>query len=589
MIVPMKKIAVILQDKDAEDSLRILRKLGILHIEHQEAPKSKDIALLKDDVSILNEALGVLSEGARQDVKEKKETSDWRALAKHLVDCRNRIRQLEQFAVTLKNRIAEWQLWGDFSPSEIQSLVKKGIFLRFYRIPAKEIKNLPPSLSIKKIFSSGDIVGCVVISQENIDIPYKEILPPKMGLGDMQKRLSEDLQIIQSLKKEISDSLCFKEQLIKAKDALFKEIEFNEALSGMAREGELSYIVGYIPYDKAALLEVQASKNKWGLLIEEPSERDAVPTLVRNPRWVSVIRPVFRIIEVIPGYRELDISLWFLVFFSVFFGMLIGDAGYGLVYFLLTLLFHRKLSSKLENKSVFYLFYVLSLCAILWGVLTGTYFGQEWFGSSLKPLIPSLRDDKNIQSLCFFIGATHLTIAHLWRGMVKLPSLTALVDLGWVSILWGAFFLARLLILGEVLPVFAKWLFVIGGGLVLFFTKPEKNILRSLGAGLGNLLLNLVNNFTDIVSYIRLFAVGLATVAVADSFNKMALGIGYNNLIGGLLTSLILLVGHLLNIVLGPMSILVHGVRLNVLEFCNHLDIKWSGFSYRPLNEETLT
>ena len=125
--------------------------------------------------------------------------------------------------------------------------------------------------------------------------------------------------------------------------------------------------------------------------------------------------------------------------------------------------------------------------------------------------------------------------------------------------------------------------------LVLFFTNPRKNIIKGIGQGLGNLLLNLINNFTDIVSYIRLFAVGLATVAVADSFNKMAMEVGFGSLAAGLLTAFILLLGHSLNILLGPMSILVHGVRLNVLEFCNHLDIKWSGFSYRPLKEEGIS
>ena len=125
-----------------------------------------------------------------------------------------------------------------------------------------------------------------------------------------------------------------------------------------------------------------------------------------------------------------------------------------------------------------------------------------------------------------------------------------------------------------------------GGALVLLFSNPQKNIIKGIGLGLGNLLLNLVNNFTDIVSYVRLFAVGLATVAVADSFNRMAIELGFNSVFSGALSALILVVGHTLNILLGPMSVLVHGVRLNVLEFCNHLDIRWSGFSYRPLRDE---
>jgi len=157
-----------------------------------------------------------------------------------------------------------------------------------------------------------------------------------------------------------------------------------------------------------------------------------------------------------------------------------------------------------------------------------------------------------------------------------------LSEIGWTAILWGAFFLAKTLILGDNFPGFAKWLFIAGAGCVVIFANPSKNILKGIGQGVGDLLLNLVNSFTDVVSYIRLFAVGLATVAIADAFNKMAMGIGFNSVLTALATSLILLVGHALNILLGPLAVLVHGVRLNVLEFCSHVDIKWSGFLYRP-------
>jgi V/A-type H+-transporting ATPase subunit I len=269
--------------------------------------------------------------------------------------------------------------------------------------------------------------------------------------------------------------------------------------------------------------------------------------------------------------------------------MLIGDAAYGLIYFILTWLAQRKLGRKLRDKRFFVLFYILSSCAIIWGILSGTFFGQEWLPAFVKPLIPALRNNKNVIALCFLIGALHLSIAHLWRAVIRLPSRVALSEFGWVSILWGAFFLAKTLVLGDAFPEFGRWFLIAGTILVVFFTSPAKNLLKGIGLGLGRLLLNLMSSFADLVSYIRLFAIGLATVAIADAFNKMALGVGYNGILSGLLTSLILLVGHALNIILGPMSLLVHGVRLNILEFCNHADIKWSGFAYKPLREDEQT
>ncbi len=142
--------------------------------------------------------------------------------------------------------------------------------------------------------------------------------------------------------------------------------------------------------------------------------------------------------------------------------------------------------------------------------------------------------------------------------------------------------------LGYMFPVSGKWLLIFGAALVLFFTNPRRNVVKGIGAGLGNLLLNLVNSFTDVVSYVRLFAVGLATVAIADGFNRMAMEIGFNNIFAALGMALILLVGLLINVILAPLSVLVHGVRLNVLEFCNHADIKWSGFAYKPLRKQRI-
>lgn len=580
MIVPMKKITVFVQSKDAACSIAKLRSLGALHIEHQQTPLSQDLSELRDDIALIDQALGVLSETGASG-----ELTDWKFTARHIVDLRKRVEQLEEYSRTLKSRISQWRAWGDFDPAVIKKLSEKNIYAKLYQIPAKEIDKLDPDLIVKKISTTRGIANCLVISQEKFEIPYKEVSLPKIGLKEMQDRLAEDIKVTEVIKKDILKHRCFYNILLKVKKLKESELEFHQALSGMGQSGRISYLSGYAPFDALDKLEVVSKEQSWGIVVSDPSDEDKVPTLIRNPAWVSIISPIFKVIEVVPGYRELDISLWFLVFFSIFFGMLIGDAAYGLIFLLFTFLAQMKWGRKLKEKSIFILFYILSSSAILWGVFSGTFFGQEWLPSAIHPLIPALRDHKNIQALCFLLGAAHLSIAHLWRGVIKYPSLKALSEVGWILILWAAFFLAKLLILGDNFPEFMKWFLIAGAGLVVLFTNPGKNIFKSLGQGFGNLLLNLVNNFTDLVSYIRLFAVGLATVAVADSFNKMALDVGFNSIATGVLTAFILLLGHTLNILLGPMSILVHGVRLNVLEFCNHLDIKWSGFAYKPLKE----
>ena len=192
-----------------------------------------------------------------------------------------------------------------------------------------------------------------------------------------------------------------------------------------------------------------------------------------------------------------------------------------------------------------------------------------------------------MQRLCFFIGALHLTIAHAWRGLLKFPHPGFLADAGWIGVLWVSFFLAATLILGQPFPAWGTPLAVCGIILVLFFSDPRKNVLKGLGAGFVSVTfgLSFMSAFTDVVSYVRLFAVGLAGVAISDTTNAMAAGLG-TGLIGLTAGSAIRIFGHALNIVLGPIAILVHGVRLNVLEFgLNHTSITWSGAPYKPLQE----
>jgi len=584
----MKKVTILTQEKDAGQAIRRLRSIGVVHIEHQKAPAGKDIATIKEDIASLEKVIGILSAPEVQGtsgIKCAVGLRDWRFAAGHILDTCARRDHLEEYGRSLATSIAEWTPWGDFDPKAIQALGARDIFISLYQIPVGELEKLPREVIIKKLAVSQGVARCVVVSREKIVTLFKEIPLPKAGLNEMKEKFFENEGILNALRDTIRKYTCYLERFTQIRAAFDKELEFHEALQGMGGAQGITYIIGYIPADASAKLVESARAEQWGITVTEPSPEDAVPTLVRNPRWMSIINPVFKLLEIVPGYSELDISFWFLIFFSIFFGMLIGDAGDGAIFLILTAFAHFKLRKKVRDKAPFYLFYILSACAIIWGLLTGTIFGQAWLPQSVKPLLPALRNDRMVQELCFLIGAVHLSIAHLWRAALKAPSITALADIGWMSIIWGGFFLARLLILGERFPASAKWLFITGALLVAFFTAPRKNILKGFGAGMGALALNLVNSFTDVVSYIRLFAVGLAAVAIADAFNKMAIDVGFGNIFAGLTAAFILLIGHTLNIILGPMSVLVHGVRLNVLEFCGHLSISWSGFSYKPFKE----
>jgi V/A-type H+-transporting ATPase subunit I len=298
-----------------------------------------------------------------------------------------------------------------------------------------------------------------------------------------------------------------------------------------------------------------------------------------------------------PGYHEYDISIWFLLFFSLFFAILIGDAGYGLIFLASTFLVRRKF--KKAPFEPFVLMYVLSGATIIWGALSGTYFGSEAIAqlpilkAIVNPNISSFdlsssgfNDNQTFMiSLCFLIGAIHLTIAHLLVAIKNLKSLKMISQIGWVGIIWSLYFIAGSLVLGKEFPQVGIYLFIVSLILTLLFSNAENGILKGLGATLGSLPLNIISGFSDVVSYLRLFAVGYASVVVAHSFNQMAIGSGINSIASGIIAAIILLLGHSLNIILGAMAIIVHGIRLNMLEFSGHLNMEWSGIKYRPFAE----
>jgi V/A-type H+-transporting ATPase subunit I len=586
MIVPMKKIYIVTQAKDAVDVVTRLRGLGIVHIEHVVIPQGQAVTALSDDLALLTSARDILSryempENAAQSIPHD---NDWQHCAKHIVELQKRFDQLQEHSRMLAGKIAQWQKWGDFDPEHIAALAEKGIYVRLYQVPQREFPQVQARGVVRQAYSSGGFTYCVVVSRDKTALPHQEIALPGMGLSAMRVKLQQNAAHEQNIISDLGKQKAFSGFLSNVLEQKRKALIFQQTIAGLGQHAALSYVAGYVPVPQVEALRSEAVRHGWAFLAQDPGDDDAVPTLLRNPRWVQLVKPIFALLGVTPGYRELDVSLLFLVFFSIFFGILIGDAGYGLAYIVITILLQKKFGHKPEMKSTFILLYVLSSCAITWGVLTATFFGQQWLtGLGVKALVPQLNDTNTMQRFCFFLGALHLSIAHSWRTIVKLPSLSALSEVGWIGVLWAAFFMAKTLILADPFPEYGKWLVFGGVGLVIFFTNPQKNILKCVGEGLGTIALSLMNNFTDVVSYVRLFAVGLAGVAIAETTNGMAnMGPGVFSMIAGILIAVF---GHALNIVLGPMSVLVHGVRLNVLEFSGHVGVTWSGAEYDPLKE----
>lgn len=588
MIVPMKKITLMLSAAAPEKALKRLRKLGVIHIEPVQPPESEDLDALENHLSRYDRVLSILESlpagksASRSDAEE--------TVASVLKLQARKSELIGQIGERAQS--ATWfDLFGPVSKKSLDLLAERGITARFYALDRKAFASLPPDLDIFTAREQHGTVYFLHLSRDGSSLDLKPVPMPDREYSDLKKEISALEKELKQVEESIAAVGGMIPTITEKRFDLLKEIEFQETVAGMGDGEGFFFLQGYCPEESLDRLRSAADKEGWAYLFEDPGRPEEVPTLIRKPGWLRMIDPLFDFMGTVPGYAEYDISFWFLLFFSIFFAMLIGDAGYGLVFLGLTI--WGVLKFKNAPRAPFALLATLSGATIIWGAVTGTWFGYEPLGrlpfinALVVDRIDSFASDNGtfLMYLCFVIGVVQLSIAHGLKAFKTIRSLKALSEVGWIGILWSLFFVAGNLVIGKPLPPFLMPLLLVSIGLTLVFSNFQKNILKGIGATLGDLPLSIISSFSDIVSYLRLFAVGYASVTVAASFNNMALGGGISSITAGVAAAFVLFLGHGLNIILGLMAVIVHGVRLNMLEFSGQLDMQWAGKPYTPFSE----
>lgn len=588
MIIKMKSIFVLGLESKKNDILLKLSEVGVVHVKHIKSPEGPSI---EESNSRILKALNSLSL-LRTDSEAVQDHVNTMAVVEKLFQLGEKRRSMNEELIKLHQEAARVSYLGDYSPEDIRYLESRNIKINLYRLNKNQVSEVPSNMVYSIIAESKNSITIAAVFQgKEKDLPFnKEPVPPR-STAQVNKKIEKIKAELNDIDKEIESLAGYRHKI----ENLIKELEIQKAIQkaiyGMGNDGQLAFLKGFCPEPEIENLKKAADENALGLIVKDPDPTEEPPTLLKNPKWVDLVKPVFAIINTLPGYREFDISMWFLLFFSVFFAFLIGDAGYGFIFFGITALSHYVLKRKTAFRTPFYLMYILSICTIMWGAVTGNWLGIEIL-SEKEPLknmiIPSLDvysdiSQTTMMNLCFIIGAIQLTIGHLLVFFRYLNQLKALAQIGWISILWSVFFLARNLVLGYPIPWYFNHLLIGGIVLVILFTNPQRNFLKAMLAGIADLPMNAINTFADNMSYIRLFAVGTATFAVAQSFNNIGLEVGFGSILNGFLSTLILVFGHVLNIILAAMAVVVHGVRLNMLEFSGHVGNTWAGYEYKPL------
>ena len=548
MIVPMKHLDLLCVAGDKENTLKALRELGAVHLDLASA-QGAEVTEEKGLAADAEKAVRLIQ-------KYRKELPEGLSASKPfegplpggVLELADTVDALKSQADQLEREIKKYAPYGDFDPALVQKLIDLGI-------DVASVAELPEKLPAKRLSAM----------ESDLASLRAEIAAKGAQIA------SADEQSILALYPQLADRVAF---------AAAKEL--------ISEQGAIACIAGWVPAPAVESLRQAVSRNGWGVLLRDPVDGELPPTLVEPPKLFRPMQALFAGLGIAPAYTEADVSVPFMCYFSLFFAMLVGDGAYGAIFLAGTLAMRKKLP-----RSWFVLLTVFSSATVLWGVLSNTWFGAPLPFLRHLPTVEWLGDTSyhNMMLLCFTIGVSHLMLARLWNGICRAPDSTCIAEFGWAGVL-----LFMYLVTNSIVGIFSgipTWAYsVFGVSLVAVFgfsVKPSE--LKTRGAELGMLPLNIMSALGDIISYVRLFAVGLASVKVAENFNTMATGLVSSehalwvNVLMSLAMVAILVIGHGLNLAMAGLSILVHAVRLNTLEFSNHKGVSWAGYAFKAFKK----
>ena len=656
MILPMKKLTLLVLDSEKKAALKTLRNFGAVHVE-KEAASSDTLTELQNIYARVQQAEALITESQpKKAEKAKSETltlnrNDLLQAVDEILDLKDQESNTRAAINKLTGDIEAYGSWGDFDPNDIHSFEENSIYLTIGELSEKSYATLPETIKTVRLAGGKKTVRFAIVS-ETVDVPtdlpsdFTPLILPDMRLSAMRTEREQLQKQLPSFKAKIGARTELLAPLKAEAKKLAKEIEFETVRAGMevipleedtadasgtdssvtlAASGNaataavgsgnaangtagpaskepirLARLSGYILAEKQADFAGLAKANGWAFIADDPAEEDAVPTAMRHNRFVQLLTPLTDFLGTVPGYREPDISLWFLLFFGIFFAMIFGDAGYGGILVILSLIGIVKAKAKEQPAPLaMQMFLYLGVLTVIWGTATCNWFGisvdyiPAWLKNLSVPAISNATEESirnaNLMQFCFTLGLIQLTIGHIISIVRNIRSPQILGHVGSIAMLCGMYVVVlSLVVSAERYQINQPVMIAVGGGFALnfIFSNYQTGIGQSIVDSLKNIItmfLGVVNVFADIMSYIRLWAVGLAGSAISATVNQMAGPALGSFLI--FLGVLLLFFGHGLNYIMNVLSVIVHGVRLNTLEFSNHVGLTWAGFKYEPFAE----
>ena len=601
MIVSMKKYAFLVYHKEYDAFLLKLRELGVVHLAEKEGVVTEEIRLQFQKADQLDKIIRFLE--ART---IKAETTLSGPLPEDLLNEVNDIQvsltNLAQQMALVRKETAEVTPWGEFSTHRMHELASKGIKIRLFSCPLRSYE--PTWAEDYPIFeisrSAGVIFFALIDTGEPLpEIDADEVKMPVHSLAQLEEKKSnlekQEIEFNARLDEIAGNSIPLMRDY---KNQLLQDAELGRAVETTVKDADdhLRILEGWAPADSMVTLNSFLDLEGVYYITKSPLPGDKVPVLLKNNKFARKFEALGELYS-LPAYSELDLTPFFAPFYTIFFGFCLGDAGYGILITLAALFAKRKVSVQL--KPIATLVAYLGLSTIAFGLISGTAFGINLYETNL-PVYSQLQqmlkaNNTDINNILFALALLLGGIQILFGMGIKAANETvqfgfkyALGTIGWIVILTGVAIIMGLKQYAgmpmESLKPFLYGILGIGGILVLFLNSPGKSIFLNFGLGLWNSYNMVTGVLGDLLSYIRLFALGISSAILGFVFNSLALSVS-GSVIGVFFMVIILVVGHGINLFMASLGSFVHPMRLTFVEFYKNSGFAGGGKKYSPFRK----
>lgn len=578
-IVKLKKLTFcgMLQDKDTV--LQQLHEFGELHLIPLVNSTRKPDGRSEQQAEQLIKALRYLNSCARKRHQVRNARNvNIEHIVEQVLKLKDKTRELHDRYDSLQKRIQELTPWGEFTLPD-SGLLSCQCFW-FYVVPTRLMNRLKECDYVWQTVYQNNLFSYVVVISDTEPpenaLPVARTHTGSLPLSTLQNQASELEMALEDLQAQHESYTRWITLMTLHYNESLNHDEFRQAQAITRDQDGVFALQAWCPENRLAHYRAFAEQQGLALLIENPALDDNPPTLLENPPPFAGGEDLVNFYQT-PNYQGWDPSLVVFFSFSLFFAIILSDAGYAGVFAVILAWKWRKLGTKIEGRRVRTLAANAIALSMLWGVLCGSYFGYDPGENTVLSKLKffDLNDFDGMMRLTIAIGVLHIALANTIKAWRLRHSSQALAPLGWIGLLTGGFCLwladteqsAFLLTTG-------KRLLIVGALLLILFSSARR--VRHWSDWFWRLLdgckslIGITQLFGDVLSYMRLFALGLASASLALTFNNLASQVMQSLPGPGLFFSiLILLLGHTLNLMLCILSGLVHGLRLNFIEFYN--------------------